>query len=136
MRVRTVKDWYQGLGLSLQDCKLFTPAVIGQQSSPDDVAKFQADPIASCAVGEPVKVQPVLVLPGGFVDRKGRSAVLVVNPRETVSLFPRFGDTPLGDKMVVEVAHRLEERCRDVEPRGHEEVKEGSDRNRAGRAAA
>jgi len=81
-------------------------------------------------------VQPVLALPGWFVDRKGGNAVLVFNPRETISLFPRFGGTAFEDKMVAQVAHQLEQRCRDVEPWGHEKVKEGTDRNRAGRAAA
>jgi len=81
-------------------------------------------------------VQPVLALPGWFVHRRGRNAVLVFNPRETIFLFPRFGGTPLEDKMVAQVAHQLEQRCRDVEPWGHEKTKEGIDRNSAGRAAA
>jgi hypothetical protein len=83
-----------------------------------------------------VKVQPVLALPSWFVDRKRRNAVLVFNPRETMSLFPRFGGTPLEDKMVAQVAHQQEQRCRDVESRGHGKPQAGSDRNRPGRAAA
>ena len=68
------------------------------------------------AVGEPVPVQAVLALPGWFVERKGRGAVLVFNPGETMALFPKMSGARLDEKQVAQVAYQVEQRCRTVEP--------------------
>jgi len=55
------------------------------ESSPLEQARYQEIWLARwliSAVGETVAVTPVLALPGWFVDRKGRSDVLVISGRE------------------------------------------------------
>jgi Nuclease-related domain len=70
----------------------------------------------SSAVGESVPVKAVLALPGWYVERKGRSDVMVISGREAKSLL-KGPQTPLLDETLVKrIAHQLEQRCRDVEP--------------------
>jgi hypothetical protein len=69
------------------------------------------------AVGEPLKVTPILALPGWFVERTGPGGIPVINPRQIKSLL-RSGKTPcLSDGLITRVAHQLEQRCRDVAPK-------------------
>lgn len=67
----------------------------------------------SKAVGEAVQVQPVLALPGWFVERKGRGEVIVVSGRAVKSLVK--GRTVLDDTMMERISYQLDQRCRDVE---------------------
>jgi hypothetical protein len=69
------------------------------------------------AVGEPLKVTPILALPGWFVERTGPGGIPVINPRQIKSLL-RSGKTPcLSDGLITRVAHQLAQRCRDVAPK-------------------
>ena len=77
-------------------------------------AKWLADFLTK-AVGEPVKVQPVLALPGWFVNRTTQQGMLVVNPKSLSSLLK---SRLLSEKMITAVAHQLEQRCRDIDPSG------------------
>ena len=79
-------------------------------------AKQQASRLSdwlSKAVGEAVYVQPVLALPGWFVERKGRGEVIVVSGRSVKSLVK--GQRVLDEAMIGRIAHQLDQRCRDVE---------------------
>lgn len=70
------------------------------------------------ALGERVKVEPVLALPGWMVKRKGRGAVYVVNPKEIRALVRARGIhaiTPEQEKRMKQIAFALEQKCRDVE---------------------
>lgn len=69
----------------------------------------------SDAVGRKVAVTPVVMLPGWCIDRRGRSEVRVMNPREKHSLLSGDG-RPLDDRLLHAVAHAVEERCRNVQP--------------------
>ena len=80
------------------------------------------------AVGEAVPVQPVLALPGWFVDRQGRGAVRVFNPGQTMKLFPKVSGNRLDDKLVTQVAYQVEQRCRNVAPQAYRDAKERSHR--------
>jgi hypothetical protein len=66
----------------------------------------------SRATGVPVTTRPVLALPGWYVDRTGRSDVMVVNPKNTrFMLNPRDG-TPLPEDQRNRIAYQLEQLCR------------------------
>jgi hypothetical protein len=71
----------------------------------------------SSAVGEPVAVQPVLVLPGWYVHRTSGEGMPVLNGKEAKSYFPRHGGKRLSDKLIQQIVHQLDQRCRDVEPK-------------------
>lgn len=74
----------------------------------------------SSAVGEKVAVKPVLALPGWFVDRQGRSDVLVISGREAYALM-KAGDGQLADGLLQRIEHQLEQKCRDVKPHNSRE---------------
>ena len=81
-----------------------------------DQAKQQASRLSdwlSKAVGEAVEVQPVLALPGWFVERRGRGAVIVVSGRAVKTLVK--GPIVIDPAMIERIAHQLDQRCRDVE---------------------
>ena len=70
------------------------------------------------ALREPVKVEPVLALPGWMVRRKGRGAVYVVNPKQVSALVRARGIhaiSPAQEKRMGQIAFALEQKCRDVE---------------------
>lgn len=66
------------------------------------------------AVGEDVAVQPVLALPGWFVDRRGSGQVAVVNPKEAAKLIQ--GPRVLDRRTQESISFRLERACRALNP--------------------
>jgi len=66
-------------------------------------------------LGQDVPVQPVLALPGWFVDRRGAGPVSVVNPKEAAKLIQ--GPVVLDRKSQERIAFRLERACRATPPR-------------------
>lgn len=71
---------------------------------------------ASDAIGERVVAQPVVTLPGWFVERKGRGPVKVMNGGEVGALLSSNGDERLSPQLIQRVAHQVEQRCRNVAP--------------------
>lgn len=71
----------------------------------------------SSAVGERVGVKAVLALPGWFVDRRGKSDVVIISGKNAIGTFGKLSYASLSDELCQRVAHQLEQRCRDVEPR-------------------
>lgn len=67
----------------------------------------------SKSTGEAIQVQPVLALPGWFVERKGRGEVIVISGRSVKTLVK--GRPVLDEAMIQRIAHQLDQRCRDVE---------------------
>ena len=68
------------------------------------------------AVGEKVGVKPVLALPGWYVDRKGKSDVVIINGTNAPTVFSKLFHAQLSEEMMKCIAHQLDQRCRDVEP--------------------
>jgi hypothetical protein len=60
---------------------------------------------------EKVSVQPVLLLPGWMVERKGRDAVMVANPKEARGIFLKDGPT-LSPDAVGRIAFQLRQKSR------------------------
>jgi len=69
----------------------------------------------SRTLGQEVPVQPVLALPGWFVDRRGTGTVSVVNPKEAAKLIQ--GPLVVDHKLQERIAFRLERACRRTAPR-------------------
>jgi hypothetical protein len=67
-------------------------------------------------VGERVRVQPVVMLPGWYVKRTGSDEAAPVLSSGQIPSY--FMDAPrvLEPKLLQQVAHHIEERCRDVTP--------------------
>lgn len=69
------------------------------------------------STGEPVHVTPVLALPGWWVERKGRSEVLVFSGKELRKhLLKARAAALLSNEQVQRVVHQVEQRCRTVAP--------------------
>lgn len=69
------------------------------------------------AVGSPIRVLPVVALPGWFVKRTGRGEVRVFSGKELCGLLKARGAQTLSAQDVQRVAHQLEQRCRTVTPK-------------------
>ena len=80
----------------------------------------------SRAVAEDIGVQPVLALPGWWVERSQRSAVLVLSGKELPWLLKKQGVAPLTADQAQRVAHQVEQRCRTVAPRYREDSKKAA----------
>jgi hypothetical protein len=73
----------------------------------------------SSAVGESVDVRAVVTLPGWCVKRSSPQGILVINPKNFRTFLTRSRNKTLSDSMIQRIAHQLEQRCRDVEPKAY-----------------
>jgi hypothetical protein len=83
-------------------------------------AKRQAEWLSKwlrSAVGEAVKVRPVVALPGWFVERVASGGIPVINPKNFRSIAKPKNGSNLSDQMISRIVHQLERKCRDVEPK-------------------
>lgn len=74
----------------------------------------------SKAVGEPVPVRPILLLPGWWVERTARGEVMVGNAKEIEQMVT--GSRPadrIPGVLQKRIVHQLDQRCRDVEPKAY-----------------
>jgi hypothetical protein len=68
-------------------------------------------------VGELVPVQPVLVIPGWYVERVRRGDVLVLNGKNDYRFIAsQWTNTTLSTRLIQSVGNIIEQVCRDVEP--------------------
>lgn len=68
------------------------------------------------ALGTPIRVLPVLALPGWYVRRTGRGRVRVYSGKELAGLMKARGAQALSAQDVQRAAHQIEQRCRTVAP--------------------
>jgi len=83
-------------------------------------AKRQAEWLSKwlrSAVGETVRVRPVVALPGWFVERTASGGISVINPKNFRSIVKPKNGSNLSDQMISRIVHQLERKCRDVEPK-------------------
>jgi hypothetical protein len=89
-------------------------------------ARRQAEWLAkwlSSAVGEQVRVRPVLALPGWYIESLKPSDVILYygkNPFGWAGIRP---NSPLSDSLIQRIAHQIDQKCRDVEPSGYKKDK-------------
>ena len=87
-------------------------------TEPIDQAKAQANWLSkwlSSAVGDPVKVSPMVTLPGWFVERKSPNGIPVLNPKLVKFFLDSKREEALSDSMIKRICHQLEEKCREVD---------------------
>ncbi len=86
-------------------------------------AKWLGDWLSS-AIGEPVEAQPVLALPGWFIERTYDCKVGTINGTGLAGYFTKRRATSLSDKQVAQIRHQLDARCRDVKALAYAESKD------------
>ena len=74
----------------------------------------------SSAVGDAIQVQPVLTLPGWYVEHTSSNGFPVINPKQFRSILKSNKDNKLDESMITRITHQLDQRCRDVPPRASE----------------
>lgn len=86
-------------------------------------AKWLKDWLSS-AVGEPLHVEPVLLLPGWYVNRTAKDGIAVLNPKNAGAYFNRTSRQGLNEKLIKQIVHQLDQRCRNVAPKAYTTPKE------------
>ena len=89
-----------------------------REKEPIEQAKRQAMWLAkwlSSAVGEDVKVTPVLAIPGWYVKREKPSDIFIFNGTNPQILI-KYGKYFMSDSLVKRLVHQLDQRCRTVQP--------------------
>lgn len=76
------------------------------------------------AIGTPIDVTPVLMLPGWYIDRTSPPGMAVMNGTNCRNFFIKSRDQQLSDQLVRQIAHQLDARCRDVAPRAYKSPKD------------
>ena len=72
------------------------------------------------AVGEKVRVEPLVVVPGWYIRRTAQTGVPVIALKEIGRRIANSRSGPvLSEKLIRQIAHQLTERCRDVTPRAY-----------------
>ena len=64
---------------------------------------------------KPIKVMPLLALPGWFIDRRCKLPVTVLSGREVTAQVPNLDGTPLTSSEIRRIAAMIEDRNRSVE---------------------
>jgi hypothetical protein len=73
----------------------------------------------SSAVGEEVRVDPLLVLPGWYIKRTSPDGIPVLAMRQ-VGSYVSARKAALTEQLVQRIAHQLEQKCRDVAPAAYQ----------------
>ena len=97
------------------------------ETQPIEQAKRQAKWLANFlkkAVGEPVRIIPVITLPGWFIQSEEQKYnVRVVSPKMIVAKLKGYQfKEPLSEKLVKRIAFQIEQHCRDIKPKAYVET--------------
>lgn len=87
-------------------------------TEPMDQAKAQAAWLSkwlSSAVGDTVKVSPMVTIPGWFIERKSPGGVPVLNPKQVRNYLEAKKDEVLSESIIKRICHQLEQKSRDVD---------------------
>lgn len=106
---------YNGTTLCFPDNVIETAAIAQARKQAGSLAKW-----LSSAVGEPVKVRPVLALPGWFVERKKPDDLILLVGQHNNYAQTLNGPVILSETMIKRIVHQLEAKCRDVAPQAYQ----------------
>jgi len=70
----------------------------------------------SSATGESINAQPVVALPGWYVQRISPNGIPVINPKNFRSVLRASKSKPLDNSMITRIVHQIDKCCRDVQP--------------------
>ena len=96
------------------------------ESEPVEQAKRQASALQkwlSSAIGEAVEVKPVLAIPGWYIETTGKSDVAIINGKKSANYFNNTSSQKFNEKLITQIAHQLEQRCRNVKPQAYAKKK-------------
>jgi len=68
----------------------------------------------SSAIGEIIQVKPILILPGWFVESSTSRGIMVLNGKNPNSSLGKVFGKPLESKLIQQIVHQLDQRCRTV----------------------
>ena len=68
------------------------------------------------AVGDPVRVHPVLTFPGWYVEKISRGGIPVLNPKMIRGFLKVQRKDVISESMLQRINHQLEQKCRDMIP--------------------
>lgn len=91
-----------------------------EEDKPVEQAKRQANALQkwlTSAVGETITTRAVLALPGWYTSTTKKTDVAVINGKNPEKFFNMPRDVVLSEKQIKQIAHQLENLCRNVEPR-------------------
>jgi len=94
-----------------------------KETEPLEQARRQAQWLSkwiSSAVGDPIDTQPVVALPGWYVDRTSSKGIPVINPKNFRLIMKPDKNKPLDESTITRINHQIYQRCRDVQPRASE----------------
>lgn len=69
----------------------------------------------SSATGESINAQPVVALPGWYVERISPNGIAVINPKNIRSILKASKTKPLDKSMITRIVHQIDKCCRDVQ---------------------
>ena len=69
----------------------------------------------SNAVGDPVRVLPMVTIPGWRIDRKSADGIPVLNPKQVKISLDLREEVVLSESMIQRICHQLEQKCRDTD---------------------
>lgn len=74
--------------------------------------------------GEEVKVMSVLALPGWFVEENKDKNLRprVINPTRIVTGLKEYQSVKISNEIIEKIARKIEEKCRDIEPKAYKNV--------------
>jgi len=70
-----------------------------------------------------IAVPSLVALPGWYINRSEHSRIPVFNPLKCAAYFRHIGTAELSPDVVKQIAHQLDQRCRDVAPRAYPKKK-------------
>jgi hypothetical protein len=70
----------------------------------------------SKAVGEDIRAEPILTIPGWFIKRQRADGIPVLNPKEIRQYVISKDREGLSESMITRICHQIEQKCRTVDP--------------------
>lgn len=74
----------------------------------------------SSATGEKTAVRPVVALPGWYITRTASEGILVINPKQFMSIAKPINGNTLDDRRIKSIVHQIDQRCRNIESKAVE----------------
>jgi hypothetical protein len=90
---------------------------VGSKASIDP-AKAQGAPLSKWlrgGVGDPVRVSPMVTIPGWYIDRKTSDDLPVLNPKEVKAHLETKKEPALSESMIKRISRQLEQKYRDAD---------------------
>lgn len=70
----------------------------------------------SSAVGDKIDVEPIVALPGWYINRTAKHGIAVLNPKLIGIYIKNKKEKPLSNSMIQRIVHQIDQKCRDIEP--------------------